>query len=395
MAILILNQYPPTRAPYGNILRPYTKEPMFLLTSHQKGEITGDYASVEYISNFSRNGNVERHAVNLHKKNPVKHLVATFEFDLIRAAQLRELFGITGQNVKSATAFRNKVIMKDYARQAVQIPAYANIETPLDVITFIDTNGYPCVIKPVDGADSRGVTILREEDDLIAYLAKSFAPGYEIEEFVDGDMYTIDGLYHNGRIVLYWAGCYFHPCLDFQDGKTVANYQLAGSHPLSKRLYAFAESLFSAMPMPPTTTFHTEVFHTPDDRLVLCEVASRTGGAGMNDLGLLSYGVDITLLWILGQCNLLEEQVYTRGPLLYGWVIVPPREGVLQSMPEKIPYGWVCGYAALGQPGKTYAAPAGSTDTLALLLVSGETESEVVERLAAAKLWVEQNCEWS
>ncbi|MFE9118738.1 EamA family transporter [Streptomyces sp. NPDC007172] len=60
-----------------------------------------------------------------------------------------------------------------------------------------------------------------------------------------------------------------------------------------KRLEEFFDRTLAAFDVPPATAYHLEVFHTPDDRLVLCEIASRVGGDRIPVLTRATYGVDL------------------------------------------------------------------------------------------------------
>ncbi|MFH8716321.1 hypothetical protein ACH4GC_34220, partial [Streptomyces zaomyceticus] len=59
---------------------------------------------------------VEREALRLHAEFGFDEIIALSEFDLLRAARLRDLLGLRGQNEESAIAFRDKLVMKDLLR---------------------------------------------------------------------------------------------------------------------------------------------------------------------------------------------------------------------------------------------------------------------------------------
>jgi hypothetical protein len=70
--------------------------------------------------------------------------------------------------------------------------------------------------------------------------------------------------------------------MQFQTNPYIAGYSLLPSNPLVERLSEFIESVINALgsdphPNPPTFPFHAEAWHTPDDEIVLCEIASRGG----------------------------------------------------------------------------------------------------------------------
>ncbi len=397
MAILIINRSHYSQSPYNVLLRPLSRQPILLLTEFRKG-FEGKHDVVEQIANFRRNGNVELRALELAEIHPITHLVATAETDLVRAARLRERLGVEGQSVVSAIAFRDKVVMKETASEAVEVPACRRIHSVMDIDQFINTNGYPVVIKPAAGAGSLNTFVIRERADLVELLDRDELEGYEIEEFIAGEMYTVDGLYYAGRFVVSWASRYVKDCLAFQRGEQASQVQLGDSHPLVERLHDFVARLFKVMPMPVLATFHAEVFHTPDDRLVLCEVASRTGGGGINNLGWHRFGINMHHEWIKAQCGILDKILKFRmkpAPDLFGFVQIPPRPGKLLEMPSHVPFTWVAEYLPEEVVGKRFHGLTESSDKIATILVRGLSEDEVVLRMETVTQWMTESCQWA
>jgi hypothetical protein len=396
MAILIINRSRYPKAPYDVLLRSLDREPILLITEFSEG-FEGKHEVVERIDRFRRNGNVELRALELGEKYPISHVVATSEYDLVRAAVLRERFGVSGQSPASALAFRDKVLMKDITRDAVDVPRYRRIRSVFDIIDFIRDVGFPVIIKPVDGAGSLNTFVIHGRDDLTRFLDRGEIEGYEIEEFIRGEMYTVDGLYHDGRFVVSWASRYVNDCLSFHRGQQASQVQLGDGHPLAGRLHDFVARLFQVMPMPELTTFHAEVFHTQADRLVLCEVASRTGGGGINELGVHRFGFNVHHAWIKGQCGILDDVLQPPprpSAELFGFVQIPPRPGKLAGMPERIPFEWVAEYSPEDVVGKRFEALAESSDKVATVLVGGSSEDEVVRRMDMVTKWMDESCRW-
>ncbi|WP_309893120.1 ATP-grasp domain-containing protein [Archangium sp.] len=396
MAIIIINRSRYNKTPYDVLFQPLANEPILLITEYLEG-FEGKFPVVERIERFRRNGNVELRALELGQQHPITHVVATSEYDLLRAAQLREHFGIGGQGVASAMAFRDKVLMKELASKVVDVPRNRRITSVLDIHEFIQSVGYPVVIKPVDGAGSLNTFVLKDRSDLVRFLDRCELWGYEIEEFVKGQMYTVDGLYHRGEVVLSWTSRYVNDCLSFHQGIQASMVQLADGHPLQPRLNEFVARLFREMPMPELTTFHAEVFHTEADRLVLCEVASRTGGGAINELGLHRFGFNMHHAWIKAQGGLLDDVLQFRSTPkaeLFGFAQVPPRVGTLVGLPEQLPFDWVAEYLPEAVLGKKFEGLAESSDKVAVVVVRGATEEEVVKRMSVATEWMNQNCRW-
>lgn len=400
MAILILNRLSNQNLPYTEILKDINEEKLLLCASNRsKGFNKIDYDYFETFDNYDSNSNVEYQALKLSEKYNITNVIATSEYDLIRAAAIREQLNLPGQNFKSAIAFRDKIIMKSIAKDYVLVPKNERITSIIDILNFIKDNGYPFVIKPVDGAGSIETYIIKSEDQLQKFLSKGIRVGYEIEEYIDGDMYTIDGLYLNGILELFWCGMYVNDCLSFQEGKQASNVQIDENHILYARLESFIKKLVKGMPFPRTTTFHCEVFHTRKNELFLCEIASRTGGGGINELGQCYANINLNHVWVKGQCNLIsfkELGVKIENKKLFGWLQIPPKNGVLEYIPreDSIPFSWIENYTIKAVEGTSFNSASKSSHKIAIAVVSGDSLEEIKHRMSLFTDWIIEKCIW-
>lgn len=397
MAILILNRSRFDKAPYEWLLQPIAQEPVLFLTEYLEG-FEGKYEVVEKFEGFRRNGNVELRALELAERYPIRHVLATSEYDLVRAGRLRDRLGLSGQGEASAMAFRDKVLMKDLAKEVVDVPRYQRVRSVADLHDFIQRVGYPVVVKPVDGAGSLNTFVLKDRADLGRFLDRCETGDYEVEEFIRGQMYTVDGLFFDGRIALSWTSRYVNDCLSYQEGKQASMVQLDDGHALRERLEDFARKLLARLPTPRVTTFHAEIFHAErDDRLVLCEVASRTGGGGINELGVHRFGFNIHHAWMGSQCGLFEAPPHPQPPRaasLFGFAQIPPRTGKLVELPARLPFEWVEEYLPEEAVGREFGRLSESSDKVATVLVRGTAETEVVQRLDEVTEWMLNNCRY-
>lgn len=397
MAILILSKYSVQDIPYHLLLKESEEEKILFASSRLKGTFDYDqYEHVEFFDDYSDNPVVEWRAYEISEKYNVNYVITSNEFDVQRAARIREKLGIKGQDLVSANAFRDKVIMKEFASKGVMVPKNSRIEGVSDIFNFIKENGYPVIIKPVAGAGSRGVFIISSQDEMVGFLEKDYQEGYEIEQLIKGQIYTIDGYYHKGKIILNWCGRYINDCLSFREGKQSSNIQLQIDNPLIPRLEEFIQNLINTMPMPETTPFHCEVFHDENDNLVLCEIASRVGGAGIKDVGFLHSNFNVLHNWIKAQCGLIqiENEILTFSEKLYGWLQIPSRNGKILKVPKEIPFNWVKLYKLKVYEGQICRAASTSSLKIAVLVIEGTTEEELIGRMETLTDWYESQCIW-
>ncbi len=411
MSILVLNRVPLRFIPYDQYLAP-SGEDVYVITDiakvapDQVDAYRARYAHLELIESYETSGLVEQRAIELQAQVGFSHIVAVSEYDIVRSARLRDRFGIGGQGYQSALAYRDKVRMKELAQAGgIAVPAFRAIETALDVIEFIEEHGYPVVIKPRLGMGSVGTTIVRTPEELHAVLARGLtrspdAPtGLEVERFVDGLMYHLDGLVHDGRIVASMCARYvMSQCIAFSSGAAHGGMTLDADNPLAPRLRVWMDQLLAALPTPRTTAFHAEVFHTPDDQLVLCEVASRVGGPRIPDIYRTAYEFDLVETFIKGQAGCLGELpggAVIAPKRVGGELLMPSRLGRLDKAPTACELPGVLDYLLVGEPGTTHTAAHDQNDFIASFLFTAESEAQMLSQIEHAAQWFERETVWS
>ncbi|PZM67595.1 ATP-grasp domain-containing protein [Paenibacillus dendritiformis] len=397
MSILILNKIEHFKSPYDIWLKEL-EEDLLMLTTPERAKECDKYKVIETFENYEVNGGVEIRGLELYNAHKFHTILSTSEFDLIRAAQLRECLGIEGQNLKSAVAFRNKGIMKDYVQKAgLKVPSYSSISTPLDLYSFVGKHGYPVVVKPIDGIASKNTTILHNQDELMKFVENGLDPNMEVETFVKGDMYHIDGLFINGTLVHCNPSKYINGCLAFQKGMFNGSYMLDDENPLTPRLIRFTLDVLDAMPIPDSFSFHAEVFHTPDDELVFCEIASRTGGGLIRESIQHSFGFDINKWVALAQTKLARlDDFYKEKKRMNasGFLLIPSQKGIIKNFPNEKYADWVVKSFIKAKINQEYSISHSSVDIVGSFLVEGNSERQIVERIYELYDWFEQSTVW-
>jgi hypothetical protein len=404
MGILLLNSARNADIPYDAWLKE-TGEELYLLCSTKQAETSTAYSFVKKFDNYESNGCVEATALELFEERGYRTVVAKAEADLLRAGKLRDMLGIEGQSWQSALAYRDKVVMKSYTQKAgIPTPAFARLETFLDLLAFVKHYGYPVFIKPVGGSGAIDTCLLSNRASLEGYLEGGLASNMEVEQYIEGDMYHVDGLVLEGDIIFMHPSKYTNGgCLAYKQDRSCGSYLLSDQNPLKDRLNRFTERIINALPSPQDFTFHAEIFHTPDDVLVFCEIASRTGGARISETIRRALQVNIDQLWVQGQCGLRPHAGKIRASVtkqkgLAGWLVMPPKNGTLSRLPDTAPV-WVLDYEQNALPGVSYAGKTYSRrkagDYVASVIVGGATEVEVQARLKQAEDWLEEEVRWS
>jgi ATP-grasp domain len=339
---------------------------------------------------------LELKAIELHQEYYFKKVIAEDEFDLIRAARLREYFNIEGQTVESAVAFRDKVKMKDYLKGKVDLPEYQALTSASVLHDFVRNYGFPIVVKPRDKAGAQGVNIINNQEELYNFSKTKWDYDLQIETFISGDMYHVDAVVEEGNITMLSVSKYINSCLSFfSKNNILGSYQIHPEAEMYKRLEDYFKKVLSFLPTPRVCAYHMEVFHTKEDKIILCEIASRIGGGYILDTFKQAYSVDVLSYLYRRWCDLPVDKPSPKNTnKLFGFLLIPPQDGVLLSIPEEIKYDWVLKYDKNGEVGKRYNNPSYFTDKIAGIMIEGHSSQDVLDKLFYIENWYNNEVKW-
>ncbi|WP_256104152.1 ATP-grasp domain-containing protein [Streptomyces sp. ODS05-4] len=403
MTTLVLHRGSLRANPYERWLADHG-EKIVLLGSAEQLALFGEelpsgspYVHAEVLADYDTGAHVAERAAELIEEFGVTEVVACQEFDIERAAVLRERYGLPGQRPDSALVYRDKWVMKQAAVAAgIPVAAHALLRSGEDLRRFAGRHGLPVVVKPRKGLLSVGVAVLREERHLEDWLREAGPltgadgePQWLAEVFVEGSMCHVDGTVLDGRIATLWPSQYCYALADFRDRKGRVDIALDPADPVARELVAFGERVLAAFGGPEHFAFHIEVFRTPDGELVLCEAASRAGGAGVRDVQRELFGFDPMEYPVRRQLGLPVDAGRRRDPeRIAGQLLFTKRPGVLRSLPDPgtLPPG-VVKYTAYARVGDTVADASHSGDFLAAFIVAGADRAETEARIRVAETW--------
>lgn len=323
-------------------------------------------------------------------------IVAISESDVVRAAAVRELFGLPGQSLSSAVAYRDKYVMKSIARAAgVPTAPMALVRDPDEVRVFAGRYGYPVVVKPRDSGGSVGVFTVRGPDERFA-LDPRYA--YVAESWIDDPLHHVDGLMHAGRVVHAGAFRYARPNLESARRALPCIGVLLDEalHPVAGRLRAQVEAVVGALPpAADPCAFHAEFFCAPDGEPVLCEIAARPSNTVIAQTLRRAYGYDLFASAVRGLAGGGLTEPDAAAPAgSYGWAYFPTREGTLVSYPEWAALPDVLDHTAAAPLGSRHRAPAGPLDHVATAVFAAD-RADPVGALRAVERWWEDGVVWS
>lgn len=251
---------------------------------------------------------------SVYAQFPFERVVALDEHTVLPAAYIREVFNIPGPRPAEVEAFRDKRRMKQ-----ILGPKGVRVIRDIEPGTITPENFRSCVIKKVDGTASGGVYLCHRYEDYAAHV-DDVAEGALLEEFVEGEVYHVDGAYGpNGFVAvphLYLNNCH----MLYIDRKPVGSVGV-DDPVLRQRMIDFTHDVIRGLPSE-EGVFHMELIRTPDDELVFLEIAGRVGGGEVQHNFGDAYGFDLVDFHVASQLGLSPEVGKVREGVIAGWIMM-------------------------------------------------------------------------
>ncbi|MFM8273212.1 MAG: acetyl-CoA carboxylase biotin carboxylase subunit family protein, partial [Gemmata sp.] len=180
-------------------------------------------AEVFAVRNFFDRRALTNAVAYLMRSRKIDRIVALDDFDVEVGANLREHFRMTdtGHGESQARFFRDKLAMRTKAREVgVRIPDFCPIFNHDEVRAFLARVPGPWLIKPRSEASAAGIRKLHTADEVWKRIEElgddqSFCL---IEQMVPGDLFHVDALSVNGKVIFAEVNAYWRPLLDVYQG---------------------------------------------------------------------------------------------------------------------------------------------------------------------------------
>ena len=358
----------------------------------------GDYRHIELLDDFDDEDLVLGRALELAARFEVTHVLGFHEGDVDRAALLRQKLGLVGQRPDDVLPFRDKVLMKALLGTAgVEVAPHTVPHDAEEFRAFAGAHGLPLVLKERSGFNAVNLVVIRTEEELERQLAADFGPDRTpredllLEAYVPGRMCHVDGLVVDGRTVAAWPSQYQYDLSSYQeDPGARIDLTLAPDDPLTDRLLALTGTALGALRGSQDYAFHAEVFHTPDDRLVFCEVAARPGGARIREVFQAVFGFNLAEYTARAHLGLplpvldgLAEGERLGPKQMAGQMLMMKRPGEVRRVPQPPDEPWTEYCGIFVRPGQVMRGATGSSDFLASAVLSAPTRELCEQRLRA------------
>ena len=253
------------------------------------------------LPDFADRKALTRAVAYLMRTRRIDRVVALDDFDVEDAALLREHFGVVGHGESAARLFRDKLAMRRKARGlGVRIPDFTGLAHHQDVTDFLVRTPGPYLVKPRGEAGAVGIAKCAAADDVWRRVhelgdEQSF---HLAEQMVPGDLYHVDSLVEDGKVVFAEVNAYWKPLLDvYQGGGVYATRTLDRASPDVARLRALNERVLAGFGLGWGAS-HTEFMKShADGEFYFIETSCRVGGAETATMVEAATGVNLWSEW--------------------------------------------------------------------------------------------------
>jgi len=228
-------------------------------------------------------------------------VVALDEFDQQTAAQLREHMRLPGMGITTSACFRDKLAMRVIARATgFLVPEFCRVLNYDELREFMQRVAAPWLLKPRTEASAVGIRRIDEPDQLWRALDElgDRQSHYLLEQFVAGDIYHVDSIASESKVVFSVVHRYGRPPMQvMHEGGVFTTRTVERASRDWVELTAFNASLVPSLGMVRGVTHAEFIRSHADGRFYFLEIAARVGGAFIADLVEFATGVNLWREW--------------------------------------------------------------------------------------------------
>ncbi|MGH9904476.1 MAG: ATP-grasp domain-containing protein [Pyrinomonadaceae bacterium] len=243
----------------------------------------------------------------LARQNKIDRVVALEEFDVITAAQVREHLYLPGMSSATARLFRDKLVMGATAKKAaIRVPDFVSLVNHDEIREFMTQVPPPWIIKPRSDVSAIGIKKANDEGDVWRAIdaldarerLRERSPQYFLARFISGEVFHVDSLVSNGRVMFAGVNQYGRPPMEVaHQGGAYISHSVAHGSAEEKTLLEINRKLVKAFSLEQGATHAEFIKSSSDGEFYFLEVAARVGGAYIADVLEAASGVNLWREW--------------------------------------------------------------------------------------------------
>ena len=248
----------------------------------------------------------------LARTEKIDRIIALDDFDVEKAAKLREHLRIPGMGETTARYFRDKLSMRKKAKEdKINIPDFVHVLNHDEINNFFDTNQPPYILKPRSQAGAIGLKKLFSKEEAWETInnlgdEQSY---YLLEQFIEGNIYHVDSIIFNYKLQFALAHQYALPPFEVaHEGRVFCSRTVKFGSKDEKELLKLNKQVIKSLGLKKGIS-HSEYIKSKDGKFYFLETSARVGGANLSNLIEESSGINLWNEWAVIE-NLKDEEKY-------------------------------------------------------------------------------------
>ena len=241
-------------------------------------------------------------------------VVALDEFDQETAAAIREHMRIAGMSISVAAHYRDKLAMRTSAREkGFLVPEFCRVLNYDELREYMGRVAAPWLLKPRAEASALGIRKIQEPEQLWRALDElgDRQSHFLLEQFVPGDIFHVDSIVSEGKVVFSVAHQYGRPPMQvMHEGGVFTTRTVDRASADWKELTELNARLAPSLGMVRGVTHAEYIKAHADGRYYFLEIAARVGGAFISDLVQVATGVNLWREWARLEVADLRKESY-------------------------------------------------------------------------------------
>lgn len=241
-------------------------------------------------------------------------VIALDEFDMEIAALLREHMRIPGVGTTAIAYYRDKLAMRMGARDAgFLVPEFVRVLNYDELREYMGRVPAPWLLKPRSEASALGIRKIQGPEGLWRNLDElgDRQSYFLMEQFVPGDIFHVDSIVSDGKVVFSSAHQYGRPPMQvMHEGGVFTTRTVDRLSSDWQQLTELNTRLAPALGLKHGVTHAEYIRAHADGRYYFLEIAARVGGAFIADLVEYSTGINLWREWAKIEVALLRGKPY-------------------------------------------------------------------------------------
>ena len=253
-----------------------------------------------YLRREMPDEDIRKGAAYVGRTEHLDRIVALDDFDVETAAMLREYLHVPGMGITTARAFRDKLAMRSRARASgIRCPEFVHVLNDRAIRDWTTRVTPPWVLKPRGQAAAIGIRTVASERELweIIHALGDARADHVLEQFIPGDVFHVDSLVFDGRVVFAVASAYGSPPMAVaHHGGIFVTRTLAAEDPQAAALKTANAGVLESFGLRRGVS-HTEFILGRDGEFYFLETSARVGGAFIVDVVEAATGINLWREW--------------------------------------------------------------------------------------------------